>query len=266
MLRRDFGKIKKIYYFIGDNIKQINRPLIYHLIITINNEDYILGSLSIKHHKNEMSFLLHFPKDVLNELLNISQNKKTSRLDHITWHKNRAHIKSLDGSCNSIKYELFLTNQKIIKPILVESFYVDTKGLHLMITSSEFTSWREGQKVKILALNTSSNFSVFFALLPNDWSLDGVYINSYELPKLLFSLDKLCFGISRIQNAFRNWDLLVCTSPYVPGGKYKHQNMTSPQLRLDYMLPSSSIDLMIKNIYISMLMKIFNQILIKKNI
>jgi hypothetical protein len=241
-----------------------NRALTYHLVITINNEDYILGSLSIKQHKNEMSYLLHFPKDALNEPLNINLNKKTSRLKHITWHKDRVHIKLLDGTYRSIKYEPFLPSQKIIKPIFVESFYADAMRLPLMIRSCEFPSWREGRKVRILALNASLNFSIFFGLLPNDWQLDGVYLTSSESPELLFSLGQLYFSILRIQNALGSWDLLVCTSPYVSGGKYEHPNMTSPQRKLDHLSPGSSVNLIIKNIFISMLVRMCNEILLLK--
>lgn len=228
----------------------MSEKTIYHLVINIEKEDYVLGSLSIKSHKDEMSYLFHFSEDTLANPLNINSNKRMSGMHHITWHKGLTHLKLSDGSTLLENYIPFLPDQNVIKPILVEGFILNGASSHLVLESYKFRTWHQGKKVRILALTEAANFSLLFFLIPKNWSFDEVCVASSSSPQLLFSLGQICLSICTIENAFTGWDLLVCVSPYMSYGGLEHANMNSQQRAISYQMPQCSMDALIKNAYI----------------
>ena len=223
-------KVKLLYVAYGKqmtmaqsvNGKLNNKPSIIHLTTSVEGDTYVLGTLSFNSIKEEFSYHFTYPQDAPDIQLNCETCKYTSPLDHITWHKNIAHIKRRD---NIAIERVTLTNgplfckQPVITPFYVESIYFQADGPCLRKIGS-FRLWTGSQCQEILNLNSSDGFSVIFMLVPANLDTPSILVGTQfmvtpenlDFPPCLLDLCDFNHKPGRIQ-LWNGWDFLVLTSP-----------------------------------------------------
>lgn len=203
------------------------KPPILHLTVSLNNIQYVLGSLSFNLKNEQFSYHFAFPEKTPGTCLNLTTSNKTSRLDHITWHSNCVHLKDAD---DNIIEEFYYTdgpliqNRPCIMPLYIESIYL-ANGLPFLPNESSFPPWSNGVNQRILSSNTSEGFSMIILMVPNTWNTPQVlktqiglnYKNiKDEIVDTAYFAD-LCSEIHRPGRAciFSNWDIVILTSKYL---------------------------------------------------
>ena len=101
-----------------------NKPSFVHLMILINQVDYVLGTLSFNPTKEECSYHLSHPHDAPALHLNCDTGEHTARFEHITWHKNIAHIKREDDI--AIERVIILQGPLFCRPPVITPIYVES--------------------------------------------------------------------------------------------------------------------------------------------
>ncbi len=232
---------------------QTKRPIL-HLIVSIKNQPYTLGTL--RFNKGEFSYFFTYPGDSPQDHFNCDSKELTPRLDHITWHKNRVHIKRRDGvAVDPIYYEggPLLAHPPRITPLFVESVYLGSDPC--LIKNEEFPLWDGSQAQELLHLDSSSGFSMIFILMPSQTPAHVlVGLQFKDIPKghlyspcLADLLDQNHKPV-RIQ-VWEDWDLIVMTTrflrtlsspiPHEIGGNFRLPDYKKPPAALTDLLLQS---------------------------
>lgn len=228
-----------------NNTKDIfmtNKPKTIHLITSISNKEYVLGTLSYNLNGNEVSFHYHCSKSSPETLLDIDSGNIIDPSLHVTWHETCIHIRSKSGILQQISYpqgSLFPKNKSVV-PMYYEG--VCLNGDNSILIEKSDLPWKSNvDDVVLLEQPTSTNFSLIFLLAPHDWLTQDIIIGSSisskdgtEIP--FFYLRSAAHGIARIKY-FHHWDMLIFTTPLVQdlpsldpriGNSYRNINFTSP--------------------------------------
>lgn len=199
---------------------------ILNLSVTIDGVQYILGTL--RFNAGEFSYFFTYPSDSPEIHLNCDTGEHTSRLEHITWHDGRIHIKRKDNVAVEIIHFSgpLLPTPPILTPLYVESFYF--KDIPCLVDAKEFTPWSGSASQEILSLDNSEGFSLVFLLAPSNDPTPKILMGLQfaDIPKGLSyapSLADLCNPEHRPGRiaVWENWDVIVVVTPFV-------QNTLSP--------------------------------------
>lgn len=195
-----------------------NRPLI-HLTATINNIQYLIGSLSF--FNKQFSYFFSYPIEAPELQSDLETQTSISRRDHITFHTNRMHIKHFDPKLKSSEIVYYqngplILDQPILTPLYVESIYFDSETCLMKL--SDFSPWQGSKLQNILTLNSSNGFSLIFILAPAShptWTILNYFkaIDIYKSPRLSDLVDS-DHRAGRI-NLWAGWDLVIIISPFV---------------------------------------------------
>lgn len=199
-----------------------NKPPAFHLTVSIDDTSYILGTLSFNRVKEEFSYHFTFPQDAPNEHFNCDIEEYTSRVDHITWHKNIIHIKRGDNVPIErvyLKQGPLFCEVPVITPLYVESHYFHSTEPCLK-KDCDFSRWKGSQSQQVLKLNSSTSFSILFFLIPANIDTPSILVGTQFMeipgnlgfPPCLKDLCDINHRPGRIQ-LWNGWDFLVVTSP-----------------------------------------------------
>lgn len=193
---------------------------ILNLLVTVDEIQYVLGTL--RFNTGEFSYFFTYPRDSPEIHLNCDTGENTSRLEHITWHDGRIHIKRKDNVAVEIIYYPgpLLTTPSVLTPLYVESFYFN--NIPCLLETKGFTPWSGSLSQEILSLDTSTGFSLVFLLSPSKDSTPQILmgLQSADIPKCLscaLTLADLCdlkHRAGRI-TVWENWDIVVVATPFV---------------------------------------------------
>lgn len=141
---------------------------ILNLLVTIGGIQYVLGTL--RFNTEEFSYFFTYPSDSPEVHLNCDTDEHTSRLEHITWHNGRIHIKRKDNvAVAAMHYSgSLLTDPPVLTPLYIESFYFN--NVPCLIKTKEFIPWKGSLSQEILSLDVSEGFSLVFLLVPSKYS------------------------------------------------------------------------------------------------
>jgi hypothetical protein len=204
---------------------------------------YVLGTLSFNSVKEECSYHFTYPEDSSKIHFNCDTGKLTGRLDHITWHRNIAHIKRVDDvAIEEVVLSagpLFCSNP-VITPIYVESLYFAANRPCLKETD-HFRTWKGSQIQEVLSLDQSEGFSVIFMLVPSKLDTTSILVGTQfmevpkklDFPPCLADLCDMSHRPGRIR-LWSGWDFLVVTSPL----KCRILSPIPPVLGNSYRLPN----------------------------
>ena len=204
------------------NIISKNKPSFIHLKISIQGAEYLLGTLSFNPSKEECSYHLHHPHDAPALHFNCDTGERTARFEHITWHRNVAHLKREDDVAIE-RIELsqgpLFCNPPVTTPVYVESLYFqDAKPCLREV--NHFKPWKGSQSQEILKLTSSVGFSVVFLLVPSNIESASILIGiqfleipeGMDCPPCLVDICDLNHRTGRIR-LWSGWDFLIITSP-----------------------------------------------------
>lgn len=252
MLKLSFG-ILSIYmlYFQQKLVWNILKPTAIHLHILINGQEFLLGTLSFNVSKEELSYYFAYPVESLPKHKNLNSNQLGPRLEHITWHSKGVHIKRVGikgyrrDSIGQLE-QTFFPISKQVKPILVQSFYLNGGESHLLCKIQDFKKWLDAQ-IQIIAKYAQSveQFSLMLLLIPADYLVEDCWF-MVNPEKVIFKLDQLSIVIGRIQ-VFEEWDILAVVSPHVIPIMLS-KNIVGAQFALNYAAPAVSINEILRNI------------------
>jgi hypothetical protein len=193
---------------------------ILNLSVTIDEVQYVLGTL--RFNAGEFSYFFTYPSDSPEIHLNCDTGEHTSRLEHITWHDGRIHIKRKDNvAVEVIHYPgPLLTTPPVLTPLYVESFYFNK--IPCLVEKNEFTPWNGSVSQEVLSLDASTGFSLVFFLAPSTDSTPQILMGLQfaDIPKDLSyapSLADLCdlkHRAGRIK-VWENWDVIVVATRFV---------------------------------------------------
>ncbi|MDP1834894.1 MAG: hypothetical protein Q8K75_03100 [Chlamydiales bacterium] len=234
-----------------------SKPETIKLIVTIAGKSYVLGILSFNTSKKEFSYHFTYPKGVSETHFDCDQGKLTARLDHITWHKHKIHIKRRDDvAIEQVEFEngpLFC-DTPVVTPLYIESLYFADSSPCLR-DNEEFDGWRASRTQEILRLEDSKGFSVMFVLVPSSTItvalLHGLqflkFPESLRSPPCLANLCNETHCPGRLQLG-AGWDLVILTSPYMLriGSKIPEELGNSYRLPNYKNVPAAMTDLLMQ--------------------
>lgn len=225
------------------------KPPALHLKASINNNIFVLGTLSYNLRKNEASFYFHRSSSSSETQLDLDRNIQMDRLDHITWHKKVMQIRSKSKILRQIPYKegsLFPREQCVL-PMYVEGFFLNDETSILCEDAN--LRWKShSDEILILDQKTPQNFSLIILLVPTKLPTTNIILgsriqfNGREIP--LFYLRTQTHEIGRIK-PFENWDMLVFTTPLTRdlpsldsrlGNTYRLPDFVSPTCSLTSLL------------------------------
>lgn len=220
------------------------KPNLIKLSINMIGQEQEIGVLSLKPHNNTMSYHFRFPSGMLKEQFDLDASELGAGFDHVTWHSDVTHLKKSDNVLIGQIDDIFVPQAEEIKPILVESFYLNGGQSHLVGNDLQSKEFRSATKQTIGQITTMMDFSLIFILIPVNFALEGCFV---QLPskKLEFSLYQLCTTVGRVQ-VFDGFDLLVCTTPYTPN--ILHAGIVGPQRAINFQNPSGCINRILERI------------------
>lgn len=223
--------------------KEINKPSVVHLTISVAETTYVLGTLSFNSLKEEFSYHFTYPEESSKIHFNNDTGELTARLDHITWHRDVAHIKRVDNVAIeriALSQGPLFCKDPTITPIYVESLYFAASAPCLR-EADQFKMWQGSQAQKVLSLNNSEGFSIVFMLVPAKIDNASLLVRTQfkevpkngDFPPCLLDLCDMNHQPGRIQ-LWNGWDLLVITSPL----KCRILSPIPPVLGNSYRLPN----------------------------
>jgi hypothetical protein len=193
---------------------------ILNLSVTIDGVQYVLGTL--RFNAGEFSYFFTYPSDSPEIHLNCDTGEHTSRLEHITWHDGRIHIKRKDNvAIEVIHYHgPLLTTPPVLTPLYIESFYFNK--IPCLLETRDFTPWNGSVSQEVLSLETSTGFSLVFLLVPSKDPTPHILtgLQFADIPEGLSyapTLADLCdlnHRAGRIA-VWENWDIIVVATPFV---------------------------------------------------
>lgn len=197
------------------------RPIL-HLIAKINGISYVIGTLRFQKDM-EFSYFMVDNRYLVDKVLDLDTGEMTSPFEHITWHRQRVHIKRKDNTeIEAFEYQhgQLIADQSLITPLYVESIYMNKTPC--LIKKSEFTRWNGSQICEVLSIESSKGFSMVFILVPSSIPtpsiLLGVQIaegfNNLQKKNSLATLLDINHRTSRI-TLWENWDMLVLITPFL---------------------------------------------------
>lgn len=201
---------------------------ILNLFVAIDGVQYVVGTL--RFNEGEFSYFFTYPCDSPEIHLDCETGKDTARLEHITWHNGRIHIKRKDNvAVEIVQYPgPLLITPPVLTPLYVESFYFNKRPC--LEETKGFTPWDGSVSQEILSLDSSNGFSLVFLLAPSKdptpQILMGMQFADKDIPEgLAFapSLSDLCDLTHRAGRiaVWENWDIIVISTSFV-------QNILSP--------------------------------------
>lgn len=230
-----------------------------HLKVKFDNCEYVMGTLSLNLSKSELSYHLHHPVESNFNPLDLNNNKPTSRLDHVTWHKNEIHIKKMNDELVG-KIEApngnFLPSIKQIKPIFVETFFLNSMTQHkILVPSNNFKIWAGSHEQLITNSASLSDFSFVLILIPSATPIS----HASETPQASLG-DENAINLSCLAapghivwriDAYPEWALLGFTTPFV-NNEILHQREFIPQgsiRALNYQNPSAGLSVILRQAF-----------------
>ena len=200
-------------------VKMGKKPPTLHLKASINNDLFVLGTLSYNLKKNEASFYFHCSNSSSKTQLDLDSGIRKDRIDHITWHEHVVQIRSKTEILHQIPYKhgKLFPSQKTIHPMYVESFFLN--GDTSILCEDSSLDWKSNSdEILILDQKSPENFSLIFLLTPSEWiTTDAIlgsriqFENGNEIP--LFYLRTSVHELGRVK-PFEGWDMLVLITPY----------------------------------------------------
>jgi hypothetical protein len=199
-----------------------SKPQTIHLKVQIDAREYILGTLSFNIEKNELAYLINWPKEIPKYQLNLNTDENTPPLHHLTFHKSVAQIR-LKAYTNEKKFKPQLQKDidlmaSINDPqiLFVESFIFKDNNIDILAESSETTACYEKS---ISYFEKPKNFSLIFLLIPSHIDTNDLftYYNIFfqNLEINLKQLLKAGHSLGRIE-AFEDMDAIVFITPFSP--------------------------------------------------
>ncbi len=228
-----------------------NKPQALHLKAYIGSELFVLGTLSFNAQEREFSYYFHFSEDAPAKQLNLERGILTDPIHHITWHKSNMHIRTESEKLHIVKYpsKSLFPQQKTVKPIYVEGFYINDDLLFLRRDAS-WPNWSNSNEVLIINSNQMCNFSLIFLLVPSDWETPDLISRSYimlkngdEVPLLSIFTEVPQIGRIDIGNG---WSVLVTSSPYTRKLQGVLPNVGSSYRLPDFESPTDSLASMVE--------------------
>jgi hypothetical protein len=206
---------------------------ILNLLVTIGGIQYVLGTL--RFNTEEFSYFFTYPSDSPEVHLNCDTGEHTSRLEHITWHNGRIHIKRKDNvAVAAMHYSgSLLTDPPVLTPLYIESFYFN--NVPCLIKTKEFIPWKGSLSQEILSLDVSEGFSLVFLLVPSKYSTYQILkgFQFADIPEGLFSAPSLA-DLCNLKHrpgriaVWENWDVVVVVTPFVQSTLYPISSAIGP--------------------------------------
>lgn len=193
---------------------------ILNLLVTVQGIQYVLGTL--RFNAGEFSYFFTYPSDSPEMHLNCDTGEPTFRLEHITWHDGRIHIKRKDNiAIEPIHYPgPLLVNPPVLTPLYVESFYFNQ--VPCLVEKKAFDPWNGSVSQEILSLDNSTGFSLIFLLAPSKDPTPQILMGLQfaDIPKGISyapALADVCdtnHRAGRIK-VWENWDVIVVATRFV---------------------------------------------------
>lgn len=198
-----------------------SKPQNINLTVEIVSRRFVIGTLSFNSNKNEFSYHLAYPFNSSDRQLNHDNGKVTSRVDHVTWHRNVIHIKCKDNTkldLSPLSGGLLSQDRKEMLPCYVESHYFQKDKPDHLLEINDFKPWKGSEMQQIFDLDTSDGFTMVLLLVPEDMDSNLVLMhyssdNSFDFENGTF-LSDLCVRRSagRIQLG-NGLDIFILCTP-----------------------------------------------------
>ena len=222
------------------------KPHKIHLKISIGGELYVLGTISLNLAKREIYYLFHHSESAPKKLYDINSNQYVDPPNHISWHRERVHIRSEADVLYFVEYpngDLFPSTPEI-RPLLVEGITLNDMPT-LLRKDAAFTNFENADEYLQLKLTQVSNFSLVLMLVPSAWTtpdiFNGSFLSNNEKIKIpLWYLRSESHQIFRVL-AFKNWDLSIWTTPFVRNVNCLSDKLTSGYRIPDFVKPADSL-------------------------
>jgi len=224
-----------------------------HLKIAIKDCEYVLGTLSFNLEKAELSYHIHFPLGTPPKQLDVDSNVVTDRIDHITWHEKVVHLKAGSKRHSKIIGQIpmpggsFIPTEKLVKPILVEGFFLKNSDCPLVQLNSSFPDWKGSEESLITSFEEKIDFSLVLMLAPESCPTNHIFLTSKisainNVERELFYIRAPGHDLGRMQGVAKGWDLIVFTTPFVRETDQKSLYKVKGPIRLpDYTKPIDSL-------------------------
>ncbi len=227
----------------------MSKPFAMHLKIAIKNCEYVLGTLSFNLDKAELSYHISFPSGTPNKQLDIDSDIETDRIDHITWHEKVVHLKAGAKKIGQIPMPggKFIPTEEIVKPILVEGFFLKDADCPLIQLNSSFSDWKSSEECLITSFEEKIDFSLVLMLVPESCPTKHIFLTSKISAKNniehdLFYIRGPGHDLSRMKGVAKGWDLIVFTTPFVREIDSKSLHKIKGPIRFfDYTKPENSL-------------------------
>jgi len=199
-----------------------NKPIVFHLEVSIQQEPYIVASLSFNKRKGELSYHFHHSSASPQKHFFCDSGEYADRKDHITFHEKEVHTTDNEEPSDSITYENgpLLIDPPILTPLFIESIYLQ-KDASILRQKNQLKN-KEGQFIKILESNEVQNFSVVALLVPSIMgsatALFGLQFldipEGFIRPPLLADLWDIRNPLVPIRGIWDRWEILVFVTSY----------------------------------------------------
>lgn len=236
-----------------------HKPLILRLKINMAGTEYVISDLSFNVRENQFYYLLNWPSESSDSQKYLNENRTTSRVNKISFHKDSMHIKveaEIEGKQLEKKLERierkFLPSDNQVKLLFVESFVLEGNPASILATSTNLKSRLKPDHEKVISiLPDVIDFGLILLLVPSTISVDDVMFNSiieyndFQIP--LSNFKKENHTIGRI-TAFDGYDMVIFTTPYAHKIDSSTENMPQgPSRILNYTEPLQSLVKIIKD-------------------
>lgn len=230
------------------------KPFTIRLLLKIANQDFIISTLSINTNIEQLYYLIEWSADSNDYHVYLNTNEKTSPIKKISFHVDQTHIEITafsGGKPRDFKLDVteieFLPKDNSIKLLMVESFYIES-GKPLLSRPDNLKTNRKPFNPNIERLISNlpvpKNFSLIILLVPTSLKPEYLFclpITIDGTSLLLADLKEEGHLIERIK-AYREYDLVVFTTPYVPKIIFKSQKVPTGSIRvINYKKPVQSL-------------------------
>lgn len=200
-----------------------NKPEVVHLEVSIDEQKYVLASLSFNKKKKECSYHFLHSASSPKEHFFCETGKYANRKDHITWHDKSVHTTDNEKTTDEITYQNgpFLPNIPILTPLFVESVYLE-KDPSILRKKEQLNQKSSASHVRVLNLKAPKNFSIVVLLVPSEMgsanALFGLQFldtpKGFVRPPLLGDLWDIQNPLIPIRDIWKGWEILIFATSY----------------------------------------------------